>query len=76
MVTLFGTLPLYTRVAEVIPNGQGSIAMLEKLFPKWGGKASVLLGFASTDFIIAMTLSAADRYFEAEQSMEAEPQQK
>ncbi|WP_245781744.1 amino acid transporter [Granulicella pectinivorans] len=62
LVTLFAALPLYSRVAGVSPNGQGSIAMLEKLFPKWGGKAFVLilLGFASTDFIITMTLSAAD----------------
>jgi Amino acid permease len=62
LVTLFAALPLYSRVAGVSPNGQGSISMLEKLFPKWGGKAFVLvlLGFASTDFIITMTLSAAD----------------
>jgi hypothetical protein len=62
LVTLFAALPLYSRVAGVSPNGQGSIAMLEKLFPKWGGKAFVLvlLGFATTDFIITMTLSAAD----------------
>jgi hypothetical protein len=62
LVTLFAALPLYSRVAGVSPNGQGSISMLEKLFPRWGGKAFVLvlLGFASTDFIITMTLSAAD----------------
>ncbi|ADW70891.1 APC family permease [Granulicella tundricola] len=62
LVTLFAALPLYSRVAEVSPNGQGSIAMLERLFPQWGGKVFVLvlLGFASTDFIITMTLSAAD----------------
>jgi hypothetical protein len=62
LVTLFGALPVYWRVAAASPNGQGSIGMLEKLFTQWGGKTLVLilLGFATTDFVITMTLSAAD----------------
>jgi hypothetical protein len=62
LVTLLGALPVYAQVAGRSYAGQGSIAMLENLLAGWKGKVLVLvlLGFAATDFVITMTLSAAD----------------
>jgi hypothetical protein len=62
LVTMLGALPVYVQVAGRSFAGQGSIAMLENLLKGWKGKALVLilLGFAATDFVITMTLSAAD----------------
>jgi hypothetical protein len=62
LVTLLGALPVYRQVAVESPQGEGSIAMLDRLLSRWKGKfvILVLLGFMATDFIITMTLSAAD----------------
>jgi hypothetical protein len=61
-VTLLAAVPVYSEVAKRSYVGQGSIALLENLFSGWKSKVFVLvlLGFAGTDFVITMTLSAAD----------------
>ncbi|MBI5609208.1 MAG: hypothetical protein HY902_10055 [Deltaproteobacteria bacterium] len=66
-VTFFAALPVYSMVAKHSSDGEGSIKMIERLTARWGrlgwfGKTIVLglLGFAMTDFVITITLSAAD----------------
>jgi hypothetical protein len=61
-VTLFCAVPVYCEVARRSYAGQGSVALLERLTKGWASKllVLVLLGFAGTDFVITMTLSAAD----------------
>src|SRR3982750_2046398 len=42
LLTLFGALPIYRRVAAESPHGEGSISMLASLLSWWKGKFFIL----------------------------------
>jgi hypothetical protein len=62
LVTLVALLPVYSYLAGQSPHGEGAIALLERRIRGWRGKTLVLLmlGFATTDFVMTKTLSLAD----------------
>lgn len=62
LLNIFGAYPMYAKVAEMSPYGQGSISILQDLLPRWWGKILILclLGFAATDFIMTITLCSSD----------------
>jgi hypothetical protein len=62
LMTLFGALPMYRRVAQASPHGDGSISMLERLLSWWQGKilVLVLISFVLTAFVVTITISASD----------------
>jgi len=40
LLTLFGALPIYGRIAALSPHGQGSLSVLEERLPRWAAKRS------------------------------------
>jgi hypothetical protein len=38
LLSLFGALPVYNRIAALSPNGQGSLSVLQERLPKWRGR--------------------------------------
>jgi hypothetical protein len=67
LVTLLCALPTYAFVARHSHEGEGAIKMIERLTVRWGrlgwmGKVLVLalIGFAMTDFVLTIAISAAD----------------
>src|SRR5829696_8565390 len=61
-VDYFSTLGYQPGIAFLAAGVLSPISMLEHLLARWKGKlfVLVLLGFVATDFVITITLSAAD----------------
>ena len=60
LLTLFGALPIYRRVATISPHGEGSISMLAQLLSWWQGKLSFTAKTLRTPLLVTVTVTVGD----------------
>ena len=59
LVTLFGVLPVYRRVAAESPYGEGSLAMLERILSWWTGRTRLVHELQPCHFLVTEAVAPA-----------------